>query len=838
MADNEKPTSVPGEDDIPRLELSGLPSRRARRQAEQAAQVAAANTSPPAAKGSTHTKNDSTGAGRTESQPNHSDWGGADPNQDQRTGDSQGTEPSSANTQAPTLPTWHEVMGRSQTEAAVADSSEDEGKMATTPKRNSSRRDRTRKTNAKGARDEGQVSIWAKIGMGLLFFILIGIILGTGAFLTAYAMIKVPEPGEFALSQKSTVYYADGETVMGTFAEIDRTIIDTSTIPQYVGQAVVSSEDRTFFTNSGIDFKGIARALINNLTTDTRQGGSTLSQQYVERYYLDTTTGYLGKAKEAILALKINREQSKDEILNNYLNTIYFGRGAYGIEEASLKYFGHPAKDLTLSESVMLAGIIPAPSAWDPAVDPDQAQSRWKRVLQFMVEDGYISSSDAAAVQFPEVIEEVENQSLSGTTGYLMQQIRTELAHRAGLKDEEIDSGGFKIISTIDKDAQTAAVNAVRALPEDHAPNLQVALSAINPANGEVVAAYGGADYLKRQNNAVTQDRAMAGSTFKPFGLLAYITEGGTIDDMYNGNSPLELGGADPATKAVINNFGDISYGYVTMQRATALSINTAYVEMNRETGPAKTKETAIKLGYPEDTPGLDDSVANVLGSASPHNLDITRAYATIASGGVRTDPHFVRSVSDEGGASIYEATVKSERVFSSEEISGILPALEAAAEWGSAEKASALGRPVGAKTGSSEDSRSAQFAGFIPQLAATVSMYQPGEDGSEETITPFGGEYSITGSTWPGSIWRDFMVEVTANMAVQDFEWYTPVNKASKFDTYTPPPPPVETTTPTVVPTQPSSPVPQPTEIQTQEPPENNGGEIERPTVEPTDRR
>lgn len=807
MADNDKHTDASGEDDIPRLELSGLPSRRARREAEQAAQVAASNTSP----------------AKTGPEQNPA-------------GEAPQQEPSSEETQMALAPTWHEVMGRVDSEAPPSDASEDEGNMAKTPKRTSSRQTGPKKANRKANKDENKRSIWAKIGMGLLFFVLIGIIVGTGAFLTAYALIKVPQPGEFALAQKSTVYYADGETAMGTFAEIDRTIIDISTIPDYVGKAVVSSEDRTFFTNSGIDIKGIGRALVNNLTTNTRQGGSTLSQQYVERYYLDTTTGYLGKIKEAILALKINRQQSKNQILDNYLNTIYFGRGAYGIEEASLKYFGHPAKDLTLSESAMLAGIIPAPSAWDPAVDPDQAQARWKRVLNLMVEDGYIGGEEIAGIEFPTVIEHTENESMTGSTGYVMQQIRSELVARAGLSDEEIDSGGLKIISTIDKKAQTAAINAVRGLPEGHAPNLQVALSAVNPANGEVVAAYGGADYLKRQNNAVTQDRAMAGSTFKPFGLLAYVSAGGSINDIYNGNSPLEITDEAGNVQATINNFADISFGYVDMKRATALSVNTAYVEMNKALGPEKTKEAAVKLGYPQDTPGLGDGVANVLGSASPHNLDITHAYATIASGGVRTDPHFVRTVTDESGAAIYEATIKSERVFSAEEISQILPALQAAAEWGSAEKAGSLGRPVGAKTGSSENNRSAQFAGFIPQLATTVSLYQPAADGAEESITPFGGEETITGSTWPGSIWRDFMMEVTADMEVQDFEWYVPVNKTSKFDTYTPPPPPpVETPTPTPEPSH--KPEPVPTSEPTVVPSEGGGGEIVRPTVAPTNR-
>lgn len=647
--------------------------------------------------------------------------------------------------------------------------------------------------------------------------------MGAVGFLFAYATIKVPEPGEFALSQKTTVYYADGETEMGTFSDIERTIIDTTTLPQHVGDAVVASEDRTFYTNSGIDLKGIARAFVNNITGGARQGGSTLSQQYIERYYLDTTTGYLGKAKEAVLALKINRQQTKQEILGNYLNTIYFGRGAYGIEEASRKYFGHDAAELTLSESAMLAGIIPAPSAWDPAIDEAMAKQRWQRVIDLMVADGLISQSEGAEAEFPEVIEPQPSSSMSGTTGYLMQQIRTELNTLAGMSDEDIDTGGFRIISTIDKNKQEAAVAAIRGLPEDHAPNLRVALSSINPENGEIVAEYAGADYLEIQSNAATQDRAMAGSTFKPIGLMAYAESGGSLEDTYDGNSSIRI--TDKRTgeeTEPLRNYGNVSYGSVNMLRATALSINTAYVEMNNEMGPHLTKQMAEKLGIPADTVGLNDTLRNILGSVSPHNIDLTRAYATMASGGLRTNPHIVRSVNRASGSLIYEANVTSERVVSAEDVSVIMPGLQAAAQWGSAEKASALGRPVAAKTGSSEDNRSAQFAGFVPQLATVVSMYQPADDGSEESITPFGGEREITGSTWPGTVWRDYMVAATADMEVKNFDWLVDVNRVSTYrpspsPTQEPAPEPepsepVETPEPTPEPEQPApTPTPQP---------------------------
>lgn len=632
-------------------------------------------------------------------------------------------------------------------------------------------------------------STGARIGIGILITILMMVILGSVGFMLAYASVTVPKPGEFAMAQKTTVFYSDGETELGTFAEIDRTIIDTSTIPDYVGKAVIASEDRTFYTNSGIDLKGVARAFINNVRGGSLQGASTLSQQYVERYYLDTTTSIPGKIKEALLALKINRQQSKEEILENYLNTIYFGRGAYGVEEASLKYFGHPATDLTLSESAMLAGIIPAPSAWDPAVDPDMAQARFDRVLKHMVEDGWITQEEADNTAFPETIDPQSETSMTGWKGHLMQQIRSEFESRAGITPEQLDSGGYVIVTTLDKDLQNFAVEAVNELPDDHNAGLQVALSSINPANGEILAEFAGADYQERQSNSVTQDRAMAGSTMKPFGLIAYMQAGGTIEDMYNGNSPLQI--TDKRTGEVtppLSNYGDYSFGYVNMIRATALSINTPFVEMNNEMGPGKTREAAVKLGLPEDTLGLDDTIRNILGSASPHNLDLTRAYATIASGGLRSTPHIIKEVTRYDGEQIYQGPTSTERVFDSEIISAALPGMQASAQWGSGEKAGIIGRPVLAKTGSSEENRSAQFAGAIPQLATVVSMYQIGENGNEVSITPFGGEYEVTGSTWPGTMWQSYMLKAIDKYEVADFDWYKPDFRKSTFKTYTPP--------------------------------------------------
>lgn len=639
------------------------------------------------------------------------------------------------------------------------------------------------KAGNKAKKQQKKPSWGKRILKGTLLTGLVGFTLGIIAFVIAYASIKVPEPGEFALAQNTTVYYSDGETQLGTFGELNRTIIDSTTLPKYVGHAVVASEDRTFYTNSGIDLWGITRAVYNNLKGGPLQGGSTLSQQYVERYYLDTTTGYLGKLKEAILALKINRQQSKDEILGNYLNTIYFGRGAYGIEEASQRYFGHPAKELTISEAAMLSGIIPAPSAWDPAISPDIAKKRWERVLNLMVEDGWITDAERKAAVFPTVIEPKTSLSFAGPQGYLMQQIRTELVQKGGFTEEQINTGGYKIISTIDKEAQEQALRAVSEIPAGHSENLRVALSAVDPRTGEIVAEYAGADYQKLQSNSVTQDYAMAGSTMKPLGLMGYIAEGGTINDVYNANSGIQI--KDSRTGQLtppIRNYADISYGFVNLRFSTARSANTSFLGMNDAMGPEKTVEAAKRLGFTDDVIGLEDNLNNVLGSVAVHNIDLTRVYSTFASGGIRTTPHIVRQVFDGQGDIIYTASKEGERVYSSEDVSEILPALKDATINGTGAKASFLGRPVAGKTGTSEDTKSAQFVAFIPQLVTTVSFYQVGPNGEQESITPWNGLREVTGSSIPGDVWLSFMKGIVHKYEVADFDWYVPQQRKTKF--------------------------------------------------------
>ena len=625
-----------------------------------------------------------------------------------------------------------------------------------------------------------------KIGLGLVFTFLLALISALATFLYMYTSLTVPAASDLALAQKSTLYYSDGSTEMGSLGDINREIIDPSTLPDYVGKAVVASEDRTFYKNSGVDFKGIFRALFTNVVTGSRQGGSTLTQQYVERYYVgETTSSYRGKAEEEVLAIKINREQSKDEILGNYLNTIYFGRGSYGIEAASQAYFGHPASELSLSEAAMLSGIIPAPSAWDPAEDPDKAKDRWARVLNLMVEDGWISQSEADAATFPETINplQTDSETFAGPNGYLIEQARSELIASGAINEDQIANGGLKIITTIDRAKQDAAVAAAESMKQVEGWNpatMHVALSSVDPNTGEIVAEYAGSDYLERQQNAATQDIAMAGSTFKPFALLANARAGGSVNDTYSGRSPQRFEGLSE----LVENDGGYSFGNVDLIKATSYSINTSYVALNKDIGPAATMQAAIDAGIPEETLGLDRTLLNVLGYASPHNIDLATAYSTIANGGERVNAHIIRSVTGPRGNVIYTAPTDKTRVFSAEDVSSIMPALEAVTKGdGTASSVSQdlRGFTTAGKTGTAQEQRAAQFVAFVPGLVSAVSMYGSDEDGNSAPLPNIGGLDQFHGGDWPVDVWTQYMQTAVEGMPTGGFDWYVKTNRNSK---------------------------------------------------------
>ncbi|EWS79663.1 carboxypeptidase [Brachybacterium phenoliresistens] len=584
------------------------------------------------------------------------------------------------------------------------------------------------------------------------------VIAGVSFAVWMYKTTDVPEPSDVAVAQSSRVYFADGTTEMGKFSQVNRTIIPSDEIPDNVKEAVVASEDSTFYENRGVSPRGIVRALVNNLSGNARQGGSTITMQYVERYYTGTNTSYWGKAQEAMMALKADQSLSKDEILSRYLNTIYFGRGAYGVQEASQAYFGKDAKDLTDAEASLLVAVIPAPSVYDPAKNPERAASLWDRVIERQVNvTGTLTADEAEALEFPATVDNANSNALAGPNGYLIAYVKSELK-RQGFDEDDIDTGGYTIVSTIDPAIQQNTVDAIEDLPDDRPANNRIGTITIDPSTGAIKAMYGGADYVTQSYNDASQSRMQAGSIFKTFTLVAALEDGYSLNSRFNGNSPrtFDVPGDDWRVK----NFSDVSYGSVTLTESVTHSINTAFAELNLEIGPERTRDVAIQLGLPEDTPDLDAYPSNVLGSASPTVLEMGEAYATIAAQGDYNPSYMVKSVTNPDGSTEYEHEKAPKEVLDEGVAINATVALQGPPSTGSARyiRQNMDGRPVAGKTGTSESFRSAWFVGFTPQLVTAVGMFQPGEDGSQQSLTPFGGVDRITGGSFPTQIWTGIM--------------------------------------------------------------------------------
>ena len=591
--------------------------------------------------------------------------------------------------------------------------------------------------------------------------------LGIGAFAYLYATTEIPQPESIAVAENTTVYYADGTTPIGTFSEQNREIIDCSVLPDYVGQAVVASEDRSFYTNRGIDLVGIARAFWNNLTTGSRQGGSTITQQYAERYYLGETTSYLGKAREAILALKIAQAQDKDQVLCNYMNTIYLGRGTYGIQAAAKAYFGKEAKDLTVAEAAMLAGIIPSPSSWDPAVDPEQAQARFTRVLRIMQEDGYITAKEQQEAQFPQTIEYTQQNSYQGANGYLLQMVRDELTGSGTFSAEQLDTGGYAIVTTIDKSKQdlmysvvSPAQNGMQGVIPD---GMEFGGISVNAKDGSIISVYAGEDYLTKQLNQATQSVYEIGSTMKPMALLGAIQEGVNLDTVFNGNSPRKFDGiADP-----VGNFGNMSYGNVNLYTATAQSLNTVYMDVQAKLGTQRIAEIAKEAGAESDS--LDGTNPfTVLGNNALTTKDVARMYATIANQGNRPNIHIVSSVKNTDGEDIYKAPTETTQVFDANDTALVTKAMTGTVQNGTATEALAVGHNLAMKTGTANDSYAASAVGFTPSVVSVFAMWYPDANGNPQEVPAFGGWSG--GSDYPVHLFTQYMTQALAGTDNETF--------------------------------------------------------------------
>jgi membrane peptidoglycan carboxypeptidase len=640
--------------------------------------------------------------------------------------------------------------------------------------------------------------------------LVLGVLFGTAGFsffVWAYSNVEIPDPNEFVNGQATIITYADGSEI-GRVGAQNRISVKLAEIPLHVRQAVMAAENRSFYTDSAISPTGILRAALNNLRGGSLQGGSTITQQYAKTAFLTPSRTFERKIRELIISIKLEQQLSKDEILENYLNTIYFGRGSYGVNTASQAYFGVDANQMTLGQSAVLASILRSPGNYDPGFregNSERLEGRFRYVLNQMVEAEWLTKERADQLDMPKVKPRSDSGRYQGTKGYLMTAVQRELQN-AGFTEAQLLAGGLLITTTFEKDAQQAAVEAVRTLRPKGAPDdLHIGLVAIKPGDGAVVAMYGGEDYLVRMISDATQSITQAGSTFKAFALVGALESGISLQSTWRGKSPQVF--ADNIGRPYpVSNFGNKSYGLVNLVTATANSINTVFVPLGIMVGPEKVVDVARRAGIP-DSVKMDATPSVVLGTSSPRVLDVANAYATFAAQGVRAKPYFVTSVTSRNGGVLYQVRKELVEVFSKEVMADLTYALRAVVTSGSGSAARALGRPAAGKTGTSQSNASAWFSGYTPQLAASVSFFR---DDATESLAGIGGLNQLTGGSFPARVWTEFMKKALDGQPILKFpkpanlgELLTPTESPTPIESATPEASPTPTfTIPTTAPT------------------------------------
>jgi membrane peptidoglycan carboxypeptidase len=593
-----------------------------------------------------------------------------------------------------------------------------------------------------------------------------GFVAGSVLFALAYFTVDIPDVNAYVNSQATIIQYSNGEEI-GRVGTQNRQIVPLAKIPLNVRHAVLAAEDQGFYSNKAFSVTGIIRAVLNNLRGGALQGGSTITQQYAKTAFLTPSRTIQRKIKELVIAIKLENQLSKDQIFENYLNTIYFGRGSYGVMTASQQYFNRDVDQLTNAQAVVIASILRSPGLYDPAFKKGNAErlaNRFEYVKNNMVDSGWLSKEDAAKMKLPTIAPRATSGQLSGPKGHIIEAVQKELA-KLGFSQDQLLVGGLVIKTTLDQKAQQAAVDAVNKFYPANAPaDLRIGLVAIRPGTGEILAMYGGRDYLERQLNDGTQSIAQAGSTFKPFALVAALEQGIPLTSMWNGDSPQTF---DDAGKPYeVFNYGNEGWGQIDLLYATKHSVNTIFVPLGIKVGPDKVVDVARRAGIP-DSVAMMPTPSVVLGTASPHVIDVANAYATFAAQGIKSKPFLVSQVTGSNKGVLYEATPQTEEVFSKEVMADLTFALKGTITGGTGAAALALGRPAAGKTGTSQSNASAWFSAYTPQIAASVAFFR---DNATQSLNGIGGMTSVTGGSFPARIWTQFMKGALKGEPIMDF--------------------------------------------------------------------
>ncbi|OBA60756.1 penicillin-binding protein [Mycobacterium sp. 1100029.7] len=634
------------------------------------------------------------------------------------------------------------------------------------------------------------------------------ILLPLVTFSMAYFIVDIPKPGNIRTNQVSTILASDG----GEIAKIvppegNRVDVNISQVPVHVRQAVIAAEDRNFYSNPGFDFTGFARAVQNNLFGGDLQGGSTITQQYVKNALVGSAqhgfAGLMRKAKELVIATKMSGEWSKDDVLQAYLNIIYFGRGAYGISAASKAYFDKPVEQLTVSEGALLAALIRRPSSLDPAVDPKGAEARWNWVLDGMVETKALSSSDRAGQTFPQTVPpdqaRAQNQT-TGPNGLIERQVTRELMELFNIDEQTLNTQGLQITTTIDPKAQQAAEKAVSKYLDGQDPDMRSAVVSIDPHTGAIRAYYGGAD---ANGFDFAQAGLQTGSSFKVFALVAALQQGIGLGYQVD-SSPLTVDGIK------ITNVDGENCGTCNIAEALKMSLNTAYYRLmlKLKNGPSAVADAAHEAGVAKSFPGVPHTLSEdgkggppnngiVLGQYQTRPVDMASAYATLAASGVYHPPHLVQKVVNAEGQVLFDAGTSDKGADQRIDKAVADNTTAAMVPIASYSRGHALsgGRASASKTGTvqlgdTQANKDAWMVGYTPSLSTAVWVGTVQDN--VPLVTASGGE--VYGSGLPSDIWKSTMDGALKGTPNESFPKPTEIGGYAGVPAPPPPPPPSET--------------------------------------------
>lgn len=543
-----------------------------------------------------------------------------------------------------------------------------------------------------------------------------------------------------------TLVAADGSYLAG-LGDLYGHAVSIDALPDYVPNALIAVEDKRFREHSGLDLRGLARAIyVNVVSGEVVQGGSTITQQLAKNLFLTPERSIERKLREALLAFWLERKYDKDDILALYLNRVYLGAGAYGIDAAARRYFGKSAADISLWEAAVLAGLPKAPSRLAPTRNPDLAAERGRLVLSLMAAQGYITEAEARAAAASTVkIVAPSSGPLDGVR-YFADWVADQVQSHLGYIDRDL-----MVKTTLDARLQDLAHDALRD-GLDRKPGMpeQGAIVVMSP-DGAVRALVGGRDYGESQFNRATQALRQPGSAFKPFVFLAGVEAGMHPDDRFV-DGPVSYGNWSPG------NYGDRYYGEVTLREGVARSLNSIALQVADRVGPAKVIEAAERLGIGSP---LRRDLSLALGTSEVTLMELTGAFATFANSGAAVWPHAVLEIADRHGNVLYRRAADGEsRIVSAGALASMNDMLAAVVEWGTG-KAAKLNRPVAGKTGTTQDSRDALFIGYTADYVAGVWV---GNDDS----SPMKG---VTGGGVPARIWRAFMAEAHEGLPARAIE-------------------------------------------------------------------